>query len=231
MRLSYSQWNTYNDCPFKWKAKYQLGVKGSPPGPAAERGTNIHNMIEFFIRGKSQFLPWDEVGGISKVPALGRQHPLDGVVRRIRDWPNGEKYVEKKVGFNMDWDPYPYADDLTAFITIFDAATAARGIVEIAEWKSGKPKASYADQRLLYALAAHRIWLPKEVIVTTYYVDMTSDAQRIRVPEASVKPLMDLWSGRRQTMMNDKIHAPRPNDGCKWCDARRSAGGPCPMPY
>jgi hypothetical protein len=192
---------------------------------------DIHNDIEFFIRGRQSNLPWDTVGGRPKVPALGREHPMDPVVRRLREWPNGDIYCEKKVGFSIDWDPYPHDSDTTAFLTIFDAVACRNGVAEVFEWKSGKPKAEYQDQRLLYALAAHRIFLPKEVVVTTHYVDLTSEPERIRVGQQAVKPLIDMWTKRRETVMNDKMLAPRPNEYCRWCDARRSTGGPCPLPY
>lgn len=231
MRLSYSQWNTYAECPFKWKAKYQLGVKGRGPGPAAERGIAIHNMLEMFVRGKDTRLPWDTVGGVKGVPALGKDHPMHNIMVRLRDWPNGDKYCEKKFGFSIDWDPYPHDSDTTAFLAIIDAVASANGVAEVYEWKSGKPKSSYAEQRLLYALAAHRVFLPKKVIVTTHYVDMTSPPERIVVGEEAVVPLQNMWSRNRETIMNDKILAPKPSEGCRWCDARKSAGGPCPMPY
>lgn len=231
MRLSYSQWQTYAQCPFKWKAKYQLGYRDTFTGPAAERGSKIHNWIENYITHRATKLPWDEQGGVEKVPALGKSHPLQGVVQRLRDWPNGDRYVEKKFGFDIDWDPYPVDGDMAAFVAIVDAVAAANGTVEIAEWKSGKPSADHADQRLLYALAGLRVFLPKKVVVTTYYVDLTADPARIAVTPEAEKPLMDMWSGRRETILNDKLCAPRPNDKCKWCHVRKSNGGPCPLPY
>ena len=162
---------------------------------------------------------------------MGKKHPLQGVVDKLRNWPNGDRYVEKKFGFDIDWSPYPTDSDLTAFLVIMDAVAFANGVVEVAEWKSGKPSADHADQRLLYALAGLRVFLPKEVVVTTYYVDLTSDPKRIRVPAAAEQELKDMWSSRRETIINDKIHAPRPNDKCKWCHVRKSNGGPCPLPY
>ena len=231
MRLSYSQWQTYARCPFLWKAKYILGIKDVYTGPAAERGSNIHNWIENYILRRSDRLPWDETGGIERVPKLGKKHPLQGVVDRLRNWPNGDLYAEKKFGFDIDWTPYPTDSDLTAFVTIMDAVASANGVVEIAEWKSGKPSADHADQRLLYALAGLRVFLPKEVVVTTYYIDLTSDPKRIRVPAAAEQELKDMWSGRRETIINDKILAPRPNDKCCYCHVRKSKGGPCPLPY
>lgn len=231
MRLSYSMYQCYTGCPMKYKFKYLMKLKDPFTGPAAERGTQIHNRIEHYIRGYDVKLPWDAERPMDKVPALGREHPLQGVADRFRNWPNGDKHAEKKFGFDIDWTPYPHDSDNTAYVVVFDAAACRDGTVEIAEWKSGKPSDSHADQRLFYSLAGLRIWLPKKVQVTTYYVDMTGPAKRITVTDNDEKELRDMWSQRREQIVNDNILAPNPGYGCKWCHYRKSNGGPCPLAY
>jgi hypothetical protein len=49
-RWSFSQWETYNGCPAKWKFKSVLKVPGGPPGPAAARGTEIHASVEEYCK-------------------------------------------------------------------------------------------------------------------------------------------------------------------------------------
>jgi CRISPR/Cas system-associated exonuclease Cas4 (RecB family) len=230
MRLSFSSWSTYHQCPFKYKAKNILGIREEFSGPAAERGTGIHNMIEEYIRQNSHKLPWDEEDGVAKVPKLGHKHPLHPVVNHFRDWPNGDRHAERKFFFDIDWSPYCTKEN-AAFTVVFDVAARKDNIVEIGEWKSGKPYDGHAEQRLMYALAGLAIWMPEKVIVTTYYVDMTSDAKRLTVTPDDLEDLKEIWNSRRETIMNDNIMAPRPNDKCRYCYLRKSAGGICALDY
>jgi CRISPR/Cas system-associated exonuclease Cas4 (RecB family) len=231
MRFSFSLWSTYHQCPFKYKQKYLLGVKEPFSGAAAERGTKIHLMIEEYIRGYKTGLPWDEVGGAPKVPALGREHPMQGVVQRFHNWPTGNRHVERKFGFDIDWNPYPADRDDTAYVVVFDVAAYHNGVVEIGEWKSGKPYPIHFEQRLFYALCGLKLWMPNKVIATSYYVDMTSEAKRITVTPDNEKELQEMWESRRETIANDQIMAPRPNDKCQWCFYRKSNKGNCPLDY
>jgi CRISPR/Cas system-associated exonuclease Cas4 (RecB family) len=231
MRLSYSMYSTYAECPFKYRAKYLLKIKAPFTGPAAERGNQIHTKIEHYIRGIETRLPWDAERPVERVPALGTQHPMQGVADRLKNWPSGDRHVERKLGFDIDWDLYPHDADEAAYMVVLDAAGYHNGTVEVAEWKSGKPYESHAEQRLLYGLAALRTWLPKKVTVTTYYVDMTGPAKRITITQDNEQELKDMWSSRRETIVNDKILAPRPNSRCQWCFYRKSNGGPCPMSF
>jgi CRISPR/Cas system-associated exonuclease Cas4 (RecB family) len=208
-----------------------MGLKEPFTGPAAERGTQVHNRIETYIRGQRDTLPWDAERPEFKVPALGRNHPMQAVCDRFRNWPNGDRHVERKFGFDIDWTPFPHDRDDTAYVVVFDAAASYNGKVEIGEWKTGKPYPEHREQRLLYGLAGLRLWYPKEVVVTTYYVDITSEPQRTRIPAAAEQELRDMWSSRRETIANDRILAPRPNDKCRYCHYRKSNGGPCPMNF
>jgi CRISPR/Cas system-associated exonuclease Cas4 (RecB family) len=232
MRLSFSLWSTYHQCPFKYKQKYLLGVKEPFSGPAAERGTKIHLMIEEYIKNYKQVMPWDEAGGAPGVPKLGHEHPMTGVLQRYRNWPNGMRHVERKFGFDIDWYPYPADNDDTAYVAVFDIAAVANGVVEIGEWKSGKPYPSHFDQRTFYGLAGLKLWPhAHKVQVTTYYADMTSEAKRITLTPDNERELQDTWESRRETIANDRIMAPRPNEKCNWCFYRKSNKGNCPLDY
>lgn len=226
MRLSYSRWSLYHGCPFKYKCKYILNLKEPPAGKAVMRGSTIHDMIEQYVAGLSNALPWD-ANNVLDVPPMGSKHPLQPVVERLRDWPTNDRHVEKELLLDIDMQPFPSTDP--AFIVIFDAVAHHDGIVEVEEWKSGKPYDEHAEQRHLYATAALTTWNPKEVHVTTRYVDCTGSPAKLSVTPNDTKQMIELWQGRRETMMNDKILAPRPSGKCRWCHFRKSNGGPCPL--
>jgi CRISPR/Cas system-associated exonuclease Cas4 (RecB family) len=223
-KLSFSSWNMYNTCPFKWKCKNVLGLDEGPSGPAAARGTLIHGMMDNYITGKSDVLPWDKENGAPKVPALGDEHPLDGVVKRLREI---VAVPEMRVEFTREWEPWPPPGKPAEAVVVFDAIKTYTTHTEVAEWKSGKPSDSHADQRLIYALGALHIYNPPEVRVTTYYIDMTGPAQRNIITRAQKPKLQKLWDDRRAAMEADDIMAPRANPGCRYCAFRKSVGGPC----
>ena len=123
-KLSYSSWNTYNSCPFKWKCKNVLMLPDSPAGPAAERGTAIHDMIDKYIMGHNDILPWHPTNGAPKVPPLGDKHPMDKVVKNLRQkCANPEMRVE----FTLDWEPWPPPGKPAEAVVIFDAIKAHPG--------------------------------------------------------------------------------------------------------
>lgn len=222
-KLSYSSWSTYNTCPFKWKCKNILGLDEGPSGPAAERGTAIHGMIDQYIAGTSNALPWAP-DNVLKVPPMGYKHPVDGIVKNLR---NLHALTEYRVELTQDWEPWPPPGKPADAVVIFDAVKSYGTHTEIAEWKSGKPSDTHVDQRLLYALGAFMIYNPPEVRVTTYYIDMTSPAQRNVIKREQLPKLLTLWNDRKDTMNNDDLHAPRPNPKCRWCAFSRAKGGPC----
>jgi len=227
MRVSYSQWSLYHQCPFKWKCKYVLKLKEPAPTGAVSRGSDIHNMIEGYILKDSDMLPWD-AGNSLNVPPMGSKHPLQPVVDMLRNWTTPDVHVEKPFYLDIDMAAFPAEGD-EAYIVIFDAAAHKDGVVEVAEWKSGRPYAEHAEQRSLYATAALSIWAPKKVVVTTHYVDLTGDPASTVALSDALPDLKRVWQSRRESIINDTILAPRPNSKCKWCHFRKSNGGPCPL--
>ena len=228
-KWSFSQWETYNQCPAKWRFKSVLKLPGLPTGPAAARGLDMHERCEKYIVGaieKDYLLNGSPTATFGSKRAAKIDPAYLPVLDEFRDHPNGERYVEHRLGFDNEWYLSGGVSKTAWCIGVLDAARV-NGAVHIAEWKSGTPKETHSDQRKLYALFGLRRWFASEVRVTTYYLEGTADPQRLVVKSSAEEKLRDLWNGRVQQMQTDQICAPRPGEGCRWCDYSARVGGPC----
>lgn len=228
---SFTSWSTYNTCPAKYKFKYEQRLKGLPPGPAAQRGIDIHDSIDLYIRS--------EISAEKLHPAINQEVMLP-IMDLYRNHPNGERFTELPVYIKDTWE-----STIKAFrwcTMVFDACRAGgdwqlkgteekdphEGIVSVAEWKSGSPKDDHKDQRMLYGPGALAWFSYYETVqVTTYYVEGKFPPVRTVFKRSAEEKLQKLWNGRVETIDNDEIKAPRPGMYCRWCDYAKDRGGPC----
>ena len=232
-RWSFSQWESYNTCPRKWHFASVLKLPRKPSGPAAARGTEMHDRVENYIMGRltEDQLVWGDttLRFGSKKPAIINRKFVP-MLNEFRDHPNGDRHCELKLSFDDEWHQVgTVTAKETWVIAILDAARVIDNVAKIGEWKSGQPKDSHSDQRKLYALSGLRRWIGVEQVeVTTWYLEDTHPPQRLVVKPSAEEKLQALWKGRVDQMVEDKICAPRPGDYCRWmCDFAANKGGPC----
>jgi hypothetical protein len=222
-RWSFSQWEAYNQCPAKWNFQSRMKLPRRPPGPAAARGLQMHDTVEQYIKGGEPSVLHPDIDK-KYIPILDA----------YRNHPNGDRYTEKKLAFDAEWYLCAPQSKYAACVAVLDAVRYSKprhtdvGVLEVGEWKSGKPKDTHGDQRKLYAMFGMRAWLADEVRVTTYYLEDTAPPQRLVVSSQSgFEKLKALWIDRISTMQRDQICAPRPGFYCRFCDYAKSQGGPC----
>jgi hypothetical protein len=144
LRWSFSQWETYNSCPAKWKFGSVMKLPRKPPGGAAARGLEIHASVENYIKH----------GDVSVLHGAVNSKYIP-IFDELRNHPNGDMHVEQKLGFDVDWAVSAPASPYTSCIAILDAVRFDDDkTAHVYEWKSGKPKETHADQRKLYAVAS-----------------------------------------------------------------------------
>jgi hypothetical protein len=236
-RWSFSQFETYNSCPAKWKFQNVLKLPRSAPGPAAARGLDMHDRAEKYIKGE---ISLEECQYGDPTKSFGDKKPAKihekyiPILDAYRDHPTGDKGCEKKLAFTDGWYLTGSKDPKAACIAVLDAYrfirphTTVTGVLEIGEWKSGKPKDTHSDQRKLYAMFGYKAFLADEVRVTTFYLEDTAPPERLVLKSQSgFDKLAAMWDSRIQTMRGDQICAPKPSFGCNWCDFAKSKGGPC----
>lgn len=222
-RWSFSQWESYNQCPAKWNFQSKLRLPRKPPGPAAARGLQMHSTVEEYIKGADPSVLHPDINK-KYIPILDA----------FRNHPNGDRHTEYKMAFDSEWYLCGPTSKYAACVAVLDATrylkpkSFDRGVLEIAEWKSGRPKDTHSEQRKLYAMFGMRAWRADEVTVTTYYLEDTAPPQRLKVAtESGFEKLKAIWQDRISTMQRDEMCAPRPGVHCRWCDYAKSQGGPC----
>ena len=214
---SYSKVKSYESCAARYRYRYIDRLPSAPPGPAAQRGIDKHSELEQYVKGYGS---WDVPPG---------PEALYPVLDKMRFRNDGWTGTEFKIGVSRDWKPSGYALEETYDRAILDAVwlNKDKDVLEVYEWKTGKPRDEYADQRKLYAAASLVWWGLSEVTVSTVYLDGTAPNQRLKVKASALPALQDDWNSRVERIEKDETFSPNPTFACRWCDYSRFRDGPC----
>lgn len=228
---SYSRYSQYKQCPLKLKLSAIDRIK-EPKNQAMERGGQIHDIAEAYIKGKVAKLP----------PELALFKEEFGNLRKqFKKVING-MVVEDNWAFTKDWVETAWDDWTGCWVRIkLDCAHHLDDVTMIiTDWKTGKFRADniedYIEQLELYALAALLLHDHIEkVIPRLAYTDegkyFPEPGKEKVYTRADIPKLKKLWEKRVKAMMNDTIFAPKPNRFCNWCHFRASnkanGGGQC----
>lgn len=226
---SFSRYSTYKQCPLKLKFTAIDRLK-EPKNPAMERGAQIHELAEQYLKGKIARLPPELKLFEAEFKKLKAQYKkkINGMV------------VEDNWSFTKDWDETAWDDWVGCWVRIkLDCAHHEDDVtLRIRDWKTGKfrPELNeeYMEQLELYALSALLLHEHIErVIPELDYLDEGSvyppKGEEFVFTRADIPRLKKLWEKRVKAMMNDTTFAPRPNDKCRWCffgQSGKAKGGP-----
>ncbi len=211
---SISRLKDYEKCPqyacYRHLMKNELGEE--PKGAPLQRGIDIHEEAEAFLKGK-----------LKAVPESLKKFEGDFIDLRR----NGAE-SELKWAFDDAWRPVEYFAKNAWVRVVADAYLLdSIGTARLIDFKTGKA-ADYSDQLDLYAVAAFQhnsttllvsgeLWFLDHGIKSrpAYYK-----------PEAADK-LRKKWGERVRPMFADTKFVPRPGPYCKWCFYSKAKGGPC----
>ncbi len=212
---SYSQWGTYKSCPRKWKLSYIDGLPRSPAGPAAQRGTEIHESLENYMLKKSDVLH----------PDIHANYGL--MFMNLRN-DHGETAVpEQSFNFNKDWESQDFDEKEGHVRGFIDCALPAPDFVDNLEYKTGKVYDDHKYQRRLYGLASLLLYPEVErVRVRNIYVDQKKEEAE-EFSRNEVDSLKAEWEDRFKEMDSDDTWIAKPQFACRWCDFSKYKGGPC----
>jgi hypothetical protein len=207
---SYSSLSLYKKCPAQWAWNYVEGNR-KPPGAAADRGTELHLLLEEFFLGaaypvKNQTLkPWQKF----MEDLRGHNPTPEAEYAVLRDWTptsfdNEEGYVRGKADLK-----HPLEDTL-----------------HIYDWKSGRIYPDHPAQGRMYMAMesedrpkyhTHFVYLDIPLHVeTTKYTIKDRDTER-KVIELQIK-----------TIEEDTEYKPTPSHtSCQWCPISWRQGGHC----
>jgi len=207
---SYSSIKTYEECPAKYKFSRILRLP-QPSGPAAERGTLIHAEIEEALKGGLMLLS-DEI-----------KHLADS----IETWRNNGAQSEMQFAVDKHWNPVMYKHDNAIFRGVIDLYIEHEDQAVVIDFKTGKDR-DYQDQVRVYSavILATRPHI-NNVRNIIEFVDLKTRREYPSVKRENLNELKSLLIGRILAAELDTIHAPNPNQFCRWCHYRKDNGGPC----
>jgi CRISPR/Cas system-associated exonuclease Cas4 (RecB family) len=226
---SFSRYSMYKQCPLKVKLTAIDKLK-EPSGPAMERGNQIHDLAERYIKGELKSMP----------PELRLFKDEINMLKKMYKKDPDSMVVEDQWAFSDDWTEAEWFDMIRCWVRIkLDCAHHIDGeTLVVTDWKTGKYReesnAEYLEQLELYALSAMLMHPHIEKVrprlayldLGTYYPAPGNDLIYTR---ADVPKLQKLWAKRVKAMMSDTTFAPRPNNYCRFCHFGQSGlkkGGP-----
>lgn len=214
---SYSSISLYKQCPHRYHWAYVLGNK-EPPNKYAERGTELHALLEEFFKGgrypsaNKTLAPWQRF-----MENLTTYNPT----------PEGEMAINedlKPCGFE---DPSAYARGKG------DLKYRLLKRRHILDWKSGKVYDSHEGQGIMYMVLDDPYAEDPEDPVTEYttefvYLDQPTHTIR-RHYSASDRVIETVKLVNIIEIINhDELYLPKPSEkNCEWCPRSWRRGGDC----
>jgi hypothetical protein len=211
---SYSRYAVYELCPLKFKEQVLGGAKFEG-NAATRRGDKLHKSVASYI-----------TGGIALESDCVQFPYVQKLINELRTF--DDKVVEQQWGFTRKWEPTGWFGDGTWFRNILDVAVLYEDMsADVIDWKSGKKYDSNADQMELNALSLFRHFKPATAVTTRMVYFDTGGEDTADFKKSDEPLLLDKWEKKVAPMFNDTVFNPRPNDKCRFCDFRKSNGGPC----
>lgn len=223
---SFSRYSTYNQCPRKLKLQAIDRIK-EPGNAAMQRGADIHDMAEAYIKGEGRNLPKELklFGDLFRRLRKQYKKSINGLA------------VEETWAFTKDWDQTTWNDWIRCWVRIkLDCAEEDKDgeTLIINDWKTGKfrpdQNSTYMEQLELYALAALLLYdhivvvKPRLVYLdngTVFPEPGSKEEEQLTFNKQDIPKLKKVWAKRVKPMLNDKMFAPKPNRFCSWCFYRK----------
>ena len=218
--ISYSRHGLYKKCPASYEWQYILGHKEEfDPGPAAMRGTRIHNSIEDWFNGTGDLdeeIPF-------KVAEWLNEYYIDAQAEKCIAHPEMEFCLNKDWGFT-EFD----AED--GYIRGFmDNVFVYPDRVHVHEYKTGREYDEHEHQKQLYAMVCLLKYpdIP-HVTVESIYID-GKKRKPTTYSRAHLHSMQYTWK-REIDKMFIPIYPARPGMHCRWCPkSSQHKEGPCQL--
>lgn len=216
---SFSRLMGYENCPYSTYLKKVMKAP-DPSGPAAERGTRIHEHIENYIQCEH-----DDIKGLRLDRGMKAVDltPFLPLIERLRTGYEQDKVeVEGDWGFTRDWQQTGFfAPDVWARVKLdaieFDSPTSATAF----DWKSGRKfgnELKHNQQGMVYAIASFLRYPELEFVETSFeYLDQ-NERMTNKYTRSRAMLLKPMWDKRANRLTTATEFPPKPSmHACKWC--------------
>lgn len=215
MAYSYSRINTFFQCKAKYNWSY-IDVQDIPfvPSPAMERGTEVHNSVEGFLRGHTEHLH----------PDIHKHYGQ--FFLGLRE--NYSVMPEHRWALDWNWEVCQYGDHNAMIRGFMDLKIVPHeDNLQIYEFKTGKIYPDHDQQKLLYGTAGlceHPEY--EQVDVTGVYFDLKQN-RAITYPMEMLPEYKGVFNRQIAEIEACEDFIPEPSYSCRWCRFSKTNGGPC----
>lgn len=168
---SASALKVFEKCPYRTFLRRVQKIP-EPSGPAAERGSFVHDMCEQYVRGQTDALTSEEYFD-GKRGEVKHFHPE---LLKLREFflANPDKvFMEEDWGFTAEWEPTGWmADDVWCRIKVDAMVMESPTSALIIDYKTGRKfgnEISHADQAQIYCIAAFKKFPELEFIRAEFW--------------------------------------------------------------
>lgn len=199
----------YENCPH---AVYLTKVckAPNPSGPAAERGTQVHNHIEGYIQGEH-------------ADVIKEMHGFQKLIDHLRDgFANATVEVEGDWAFDRTWNVSGWSEPHTwARMKLDVLEHQSETSAKVIDWKTGKKfgnELKHNQQGMGYAIAAFARYPQLEFIEVQFaYLDK-NDELRGSYTRRQAELLRPALTERADRMTTAQEFEPKPSfHACRWC--------------
>lgn len=216
---SYSALKTFEECPYRLFIQRVRKIP-EPSGPAAERGTMIHEQAEAWVKGELGEFP----------DSLAKFKDEFDELRAL--FADAKVEVEGEWGFDLDWTPVGWmTPDTWARIKLDALVQEDETSARVIDYKTGKKfgnEIPHSQQCLLYAIATFFRYPHLQFVQTElWYLDHgeTTKKQFTRAEAMSFAPT---YHRRAIAMTTCTDFAPTPSkESCRWCHYRKGDDPEC----
>jgi len=230
LKLSYTQLDTFLNCPLKYKFNYVYNIPKRPAAPL-RFGADMHDTLEdFYKRLKEGNVPsleelikiylthWNSTGYVNKSQEMQYQRNGLEILKRFyetnKDNLYPPLYVEEKFLIKVGNSHFK------GFIDRIDALPD--GGVEVIDYKTGTPKdkssAEKSIQLDLYAIACQEVLNLEPRLLSFYFLTNNEKVSAICDPERLEKTKEYIDATVKRIKSNH--FEPNPGRRCRWCDYR-----------
>jgi PD-(D/E)XK nuclease superfamily len=208
---SYSSISLYKKCPRQWEWRYVHGHYG-PPGAAADRGTEIHALLEEFFKGA----PYP-----SATKALV---PWQRFMENITQY---DPTPEAEWAVTEDWTPCNYSSPEAYIRGKADLVyNDHEGVRHILDWKTGRIYPEHVDQGRAYVALDP---LPMPMYATEFvYIDLPVQTVKHKYHAAERMDIKERLTNTVEAISADTTYEPTPSpQACRYCPLSYKKGGNC----
>jgi len=230
--LSFSQLDTFNNCPLQYRYRYLQRIPVAPSA-AQTLGNTIHRTLRDFLQGVRDKQKLKEKDLLSLLDrnwsSLGyadKAHEREGKRAAQRMLTNFYKNLDKKVIFKSLEQPFiiKVSPDLRVGGKIDRVDQVGKDKIEIIDYKTGRSleqkEVDKSLQMTVYALAAQDKGIynknPQEVTLTFYFLDSGKKISTKRTSKQLQEVRKEIIKKAQEIAKSD--FEPKPSRLCDFCD-------------